>query len=196
MIRLRRARAVDDCLTDIKALLEAGGVSRKTLERVKDRLITLAAQDGLFPVEDFPAPERDDSLYELHRDPDHRYALYVVSGKNSKKTPPHNHTTWAVICGVRGAELNRVYRRIDDRSRPGRAELALERKFLVRPGNGIAFLPDDIHAIEIDQSSASLFLHLYGMALDHLPERVCYDLERGSYEIFAAHPDILREGSS
>ena len=54
---------------------------------------------------------RKSCLYRVSEDPDHRYALYVNSSLGGHGTPAHNHTTWAVIVGITGEELNRFYDR-------------------------------------------------------------------------------------
>jgi len=38
-------------------------------------------------------------------------ALYANASLGGYGTPAHNHTTWAVIVGVTGEELNRFYDR-------------------------------------------------------------------------------------
>jgi predicted metal-dependent enzyme (double-stranded beta helix superfamily) len=49
----------------------------------------------------------------LAQDDDDRFALYLNSARGSVATPPHNHTTWAVVVGFAGRELNRFYRRTE-----------------------------------------------------------------------------------
>src|SRR5207244_3244 len=106
------------------------------LEAIKAVLIGLAGKRELFPRADFPLPpegERD-RLYRLAEDPDQRFALYLNSGSPGKKTPPHNHTTWAVIVGIDGEEHNRVYERNPDHTEPGKGTVKIAREFTVAPG--------------------------------------------------------------
>ena len=56
-------------------------------------------------------------------DPDHRFALYMSVGKTGKETPPHDHTTWACIGGIKGKEHNKLYDRVDDGKTPFRGEV-------------------------------------------------------------------------
>ncbi len=184
---------VQACVQEIRGCIEAGGLSRDTLEQVKGRLIALARRPGMFTVEDFPPPPNGDRIYLMSEQDDHSYALYVVSGSKGKLTPPHDHTTWAVIVGIEGEEHNRIYERTDDGSVAGKAELKLAREFTVAPGNGLALMPEDIHSIAMEQEGPSLFIHMYGLSLDHLPGRVSYDLEAGTYQHYPAHPDVDRQ---
>ena len=41
-----------------------------------------------------------------------------------RRTPPHNHGTWAVVAGVDGLERNAFWKRLADGSRPGYAKIA------------------------------------------------------------------------
>jgi predicted metal-dependent enzyme (double-stranded beta helix superfamily) len=188
----RRARRVKEAVDRIKEIERRQGVNRGALEAMKAVLIDLVSDKSLFPRGDFPLPplgERD-RLYRLAEDADRRFALYLNSGSPGKKTPPHNHTTWAIIVGIEGEEHNRVYRRTDDGSVPGRGTVAVEREFTVKPDTGICFMPDDIHSIHVLSSKPIVHLHMYGMSLESLPNRVSYDVDGGTYKVFPAHPDI------
>ena len=188
-----RRQRVQACVHEIRGCIETGGLSRDTLEEVKERLIGLASQPGLFTVQDFPPPPNGDRIYLMSEQDDHSYALYVVSGSKGKLTPPHDHTTWAVIVGIEGEEHNRIYERTDDGSVAGKAELKMAREFTVVSGKGLALMPDDIHSIAMEQDGPSLFIHMYGLSLDHLPGRVSYDLEAGTCQHYPAHPDVDRQ---
>jgi predicted metal-dependent enzyme (double-stranded beta helix superfamily) len=183
-IKDERARQVEAAVGDVRRIITQSGVNRESLARVKDVLLQLSKRAELFAFKEFPAPETDTHRYRLSEDDDHRFALYAVSGRAGKLTPPHNHTTWAVIVGVHGAERNRIYVRADDGSEPGKGELKQIDEVVIRPGGGITFMPDDIHSIQIDGEKPTLMLHMYGLALEKLNERVSYDIEAGTYAHF------------
>ena len=179
----QREHAIQQTLVAIRAIAAQDGITRTSLARIADRLQELAAQEALFPFDAFPPPPANDadasSRYLLHEDSDKTFALYLNSINPGKTTPPHNHTTWAVIVALEGEELNRVYTRTDDGSDPERATLNLAQEVVVQPGTPIAFLDDDIHSIHVLGNKPTRHFHLYGRALETLTGRVGYDLATG-----------------
>jgi predicted metal-dependent enzyme (double-stranded beta helix superfamily) len=103
-------------LVDEARQVEKAGVSAANREKIGALLSTLAGRSELFPQDEFPIGP-DGGIYRLSEDPDHRFALYASAGGPGKKVPPHNHTTWAIIAGVHGAERNVVYDRLDNGAR-------------------------------------------------------------------------------
>jgi predicted metal-dependent enzyme (double-stranded beta helix superfamily) len=186
----RRAAAIDAAMADIRAIEDRSppsGVDRDGAEAIRDRLLALVAERELFPAADFPPPAADEGthsiLYRLAEDEDGRRALYANACRDSTSSPPHDHTTWAVIVGFDGKELNRVY---DGRAGAGEPSVASE--VMVEQGAGVAFLPDDVHSIHID--GGALNFHCYGLALEQLEGRRFWDRTRGEWRVFPAHPDI------
>jgi predicted metal-dependent enzyme (double-stranded beta helix superfamily) len=181
-----RAREIEAAVADIRAIERTDGVTRPALERMKARLMRLAARTDLFTAEDYPPPKpgdkRNSCLYRIAEDDDHRFALYVNSSLGGYGTPAHNHTTWAVIVGVTGEELNRLYERTPG---GGVAEMG---QAMVRQGSGVAFLPDDLHSIHIEQPL--LNFHMYGLALEQLHRREYYKAEEKRWYVFPPHSDI------
>ncbi|MEC8887838.1 MAG: cysteine dioxygenase [Pseudomonadota bacterium] len=172
----QRDQAVAETVDRVRLIEQQHGVNYDTLGKIRDELIDLTRNKEMFPRSSFPITEDGGSaVYRISEDSDHRYALYASVGAAGKSVPPHNHTTWAVIVGVYGDELNRFYERTDDASKEGYAELKETGSFVVQHGNGVVFLPDDIHAISTDDSEPTVHLHMYGLALDHLHERLVFD---------------------
>ena len=111
-------RQADAAIADIREIEQREGVTRPALSAIQARLAKLAARTDLFNLEHFLPPPAGESsnnyLYRLHEDAAHRYALYANASRAGVKSPAHYHTTWAVICGVSGDELNRIYERTSD----------------------------------------------------------------------------------
>lgn len=187
---VQRQREIEAAVAEVRAIEASDGVSRQSLEKIKQRLIRLAARTDLFTLADFPPPQpgskRNSCLYRVSEDPDHRFALYANSSLGGYGTPAHNHTTWAVIVGVGGEELNRFY----DRSAEG---VRAKGEFVVRQGSGVAFMPDDLHSIHID--GPLLNFHMYGLALEQLFHREYYKADERMWKVFPPHSDI-REARS
>ena len=187
-----RERAVAACIADVKAIIADHGVTRGALERVKGRLLELAERRDLFSFEQLPLLHQGSTMHLLSEDEDHGFALYAVAAHSDSKTPPHDHTTWAVVVGVEGAELNRHWRRVDDGTVAGEGRLEEAGVTMVEPGTGVALMPDDIHSIERASAAPMLHFHLYGRSIEHLPERKQFDQAAGTYRVYPANPNISR----
>ena len=180
----QRAAAVADMLARVREIERAQGVTREALNDMREELYKLAARKELFPTSDFPPPGGDTTniRYLLAEDSDRRFALYMNSIKPGKLTDPHNHTTWAIVAAVEGEEINRFYERTDDGSDPGKAALRQTDEVVVRPGVGVAMMPDDIHSIAVVGDMPTLHLHMYGKSLDAVTDRLGFDLEAGTVD--------------
>jgi predicted metal-dependent enzyme (double-stranded beta helix superfamily) len=190
-VAAEREQAVAACIEDVRAIIGEAGVSRPALERVKARLLALAARRDLFTFEQFPLLQERSTMHVLAEEDD-GLTLYAVAAQGESATPPHDHTTWAVVVGVEGEETNRLWRRVDDGATAGRAELEEAVETVVAPGTGVALMPDDIHSIHRASAAPLLHFHLYGRSIERLPERKQFDLERGTYEVYPANPNIQR----
>ncbi len=180
----QRHTAVAEALADIRDL-DAAGVDRDCVEGIRERLLRLAEQRELFPVEDFPAPEVGErsQMYRLSQDDDDRFALYMQVVRDGTAAPPHDHTTWAVIVGFEGQELNKRYDR-----KAGEGEPQVVSEHMVEKGTGIGFLPDELHSIHIEGSSMNF--HCYGLALERLATRRYWSSD-GEWKVFQASANIV-----
>src|SRR5947209_5861980 len=182
---ISRKKEIDAAVADVRAIEKRDGVTGASLGKIKQRLMGLAARQELFTARDYPPPQpggkRNSCLYRVSEDPDHRFALYVNSSFGNYGTPAHNHTTWAVIVGVSGEELNRFY----DRAEAGVREKG---SAVVKQGTGVAFMPEDLHSIHI--SAPLINFHMYGLALEQLHHREYYQADERAWKVFPPHSDI------
>ena len=180
-----RRSAIEAAVADIRDIERREGVTRASLANIKARLVKLAARTDLFDSKDYPPPEPGQKLrsclYRLSEDADHRFALYANASLGGYGTPAHNHTTWAVIVGVTGEELNKFYDRAD-------GGVTVKGSDVVRQGTGVAFLPEDLHSIHIE--APLLNFHMYGLALEQLHSREFYKEKERRWDVFPAHSDI------
>jgi predicted metal-dependent enzyme (double-stranded beta helix superfamily) len=170
-----RAAAVAATVERIRAIEAREGVTRPALDAIMAELHKLAAQEHLFPSAEFPPPpagEKGARRYLLQEDPGGRFALYLNALNPGNETKPHDHTTWAVVVAVDGEELNKVYAKRD-------GGLDLVREVVVKPGTGIALMPEDIHSIHTQGTRPTRHLHMYGLALEKLDNRMAYDPATG-----------------
>ena len=184
----QRQQAIDQTVARVREIETSRGVNPESLQAIKNELIKLAAKTELFPLEDFPSPEQSDRnpgrLYLLSEDDDHRYALYANSTFRKYVNAPHNHTTWAVIVGVHGEEPNVLYERTDD---GGVRETG---RTVVKQGTGVAFLPDELHSLDIPGKAPMLNFHMYGLAIPQLFKREYYNAREHSWHYYPPHTDI------
>lgn len=176
-LKTEKSAAVAEFI-DVAKQAAAGEVTRSDLDTVLSALIDLASRKQWWSDKDYPAPVEGElqSRYLIHEEPDSTYALYLNVMKPGKKILPHNHTTWACIAAVEGTEKNYLYERRDDGSQRGMAIVEQVGEKPVSPGEGIALLADDIHAVSIEDSSIR-HLHMYGLALEKLDQRVAFNTD-------------------
>lgn len=190
-----RATAVADAMEDIARIVAYGreheGIDRAGLERIRQRLLRLAARDDLFSDEDFPPPDAPGASvsYRIAQNDHDELALYVQCVSDGTSAPPHEHTTWAVIVGMRGQELNRLYGAC-----AGGGEPQVQREVIVERGTGVAMLGDDVHSIHIEGPATNF--HCYGLALERLSGRLFWHARSGQWRpyddaghIVEARPD-------
>ena len=188
-----RERAVEKSVSAIRNVEAEQGVTRASLDAIQSIMIELASRRELFEEEDFPPrDEQNGHLYNLSEDKDHRFALYLNSNACSVETPPHDHTTWAVVVGITGEELNRFYRRVDNALVVGKGEVKMINSVNITAGTGVTMMPDDIHSIHQNGRSLNLHLHMYGRSLTELTERVQYDTKAGTYKIYPPTPSVQK----
>lgn len=173
---------VADSIERIKKIVDKDGVSRDSLELIQSELAALADKREFWIAPEFPEPRPPEltTFFLIHKDNKSGISLYLNIMSPGEKTPVHNHTTWACIASVEGIETNYLFKRVDDASVPGYAEVIETGVRQVAPGNGIGILPNDIHAVSNLGHTVVRHLHLYGRDVELLTERLMFDLEKKS----------------
>lgn len=186
---MTRAQTRDDLckslISKTREILEEGPLDRAMLKRVENAVTELSERTELWGEDDYAEPEatQQQNRYLIAQDAKNELSLYLNVMRPGKKIQPHNHTTWACIGAVEGAEINTLYNRVDDRSKDGKARLEVAEVVELKPGNALAMMPDDIHSVEIKGTEVIRHLHFYGQSLESLEGRVMYDLENGTCRV-------------
>lgn len=113
--------------------------------------------------------------------------LQIVGAPAGFRLPAHNHSAWNILFVAEGEMQFRWYRRLDDRSVPGRAQLEVADDRRLTPGTAgiVAPPPNDIHELEITSE------YLWMVVATPEPEvltREIYDPENGTYELKTLAP--------
>lgn len=154
-----------------------GGLRRISAATADERtLLVKAAPLARRAVEDVswlpeamlhPDPEQGFSLLLLREEPGHALAVFVLSWLPHRGTPPHDHNTWAVVAGMKGLETNTFWKRTDDGSRLGYAELEKMGEKVFGPGHVMTMPTGTVHAVVNDSEEVSVSLHVYGKHINY-----------------------------
>lgn len=158
--------AVADLVTQLKSISAEESDPAAIVERVKPLAAAMAA-DTAWMTPDFyeTDPDQGMGINILHEENDGTTLVEVISWAPGEGVAPHDHQTWGVVVGIDGVEVNVDWKRLDDGSKPGFADLEKARELHVKRGDVVALLPDDIHSVRNDGDTASVSLHMYGRVL-------------------------------
>jgi predicted metal-dependent enzyme (double-stranded beta helix superfamily) len=150
-------------VNDLRARSTATQDPREILSHVRPLAQELAiARSWLEPRHYVCDPVQGFGAHLLHEEPDHSLAVLVGAWLPGRGAPPHDHGTWAVVAGVDGAEKNIFWKRLDDGSRPGYAEIRVQGEKVFGPGDVLVMPPGSIHSVINETDRVTLSLHIYG----------------------------------
>lgn len=101
----------------------------------------------------------------LNEEPDHTLLVEAIAWLPGRGVAPHDHQTWGMVVGIDGVEVNVDWRRLDDGSKEGFADLEIAKETEVGHGDIVSLMPDDIHGVRNEGDVTSLSLHVYGRTL-------------------------------
>ena len=101
-------------------------------------------------------------------------SLYLVSDGAGTSSFPHCHGTWTVIAGIRGQELNVLYRVRDAE----RGTAAPVEQVCVEAGDTLFLSTESIHSTEVIGTEPTFHLHLYGCPLHEVPSALARRYQR------------------
>lgn len=161
--------SIQDLVSDLRRIVAETADEREILSRVRPLARRAAlARDSWLEKRFYTAdPKQGFGLHMLHEEPDHSLAVFAVSWLPNRGAPAHDHGTWAVVVGVDGPEKNVFFERVDDRTRPGYAELKKVGEKVFDFGDVLAMPTGGLHSIWNESDAVSVSLHIYGKHLNH-----------------------------
>ena len=174
-----------DLLDKTHAILGDAPADRGKLAAIETAVSDLAARTELWGEDDFSSPDPSDqqNRFLIAQDAERGYSLYLNVMRPGKTIKPHDHTTWACISAVEGAEINTLFDRTDDGSEPGKASVEVREVVELKPGNALSMMGNDIHSVEIRGTDVIRHLHFYGRPLESLTGRTMYDPQAGTCHV-------------
>jgi predicted metal-dependent enzyme (double-stranded beta helix superfamily) len=132
-------------------------------ERVRDILREVLATPGdwIDPAHQ-QLGEGEYALYPVYRAEDGRCSMLVAVLRPDTPLPVHNHGAWAVIGVYKGREHETWFRRVDDGSVPGRAQLEVDQTFVNERGTASVVPDGRIHTVEAMDGQQAVSIHIYG----------------------------------
>jgi predicted metal-dependent enzyme (double-stranded beta helix superfamily) len=132
---------------ELRTIWSAESENQRRMERAKPLLERLVQDEGLRAHSAaWPSTEGYKNLL-LYVDPDHHFVINAVVRVPGRTGSVHDHADAWVLYGVLdGSERLERYERVDDGSRPGRAELRLSSVMVGTPGKVDLVAPHAIHA--------------------------------------------------
>ena len=161
--------SVPQFVGDLREIASQEFDDRDIIRRVRPLAKRLALnRDGWLTAEHRTVDERRGiGVHMLSEEDDHSLAVMAVAWSPGYATPPHDHGTWGVVAGVDCVERNVNWRRLDDGSRPGHAEIVDSNEVAVAAGETVGFMPRDIHSVHNDGDGVTVSLHVYGRHVNH-----------------------------
>jgi predicted metal-dependent enzyme (double-stranded beta helix superfamily) len=137
------------------------------VEALRPAFAKLLSADGWLP-EEYAEPDPKSGMgggigqYALYRAEDGSLCLFSLVVPAGASTPVHDHLAWGLVGVYRGEQAETIYRRLDDGSVQGHAELEVTREHHIGTGDFYTLLPplDDIHFVTTVSAGASVSLHL------------------------------------
>ena len=157
------AYSIHHYVEDLRAVVAEARHEREVVARVRPLAKRLAEAPGWLKPDYWQCdPEQGFGVHLLHDEPDYSLAVFVIAWLPDRGTLPHNHKTWAVVVGLHGQERESFWRRLDNGTRPGHAEIERTAERLMGAGDVSALLSDDIHSVWNCGGATSMSLHTYG----------------------------------
>lgn len=111
----------------------------------------------------------EEDIYPLYQGGADDILITVICWRKGEVSCVHDHRTWAVIGIVQGQETHQIWRRTDDRSKQGYAEIEPTNRMTLGEGQIISLPEDGIHSVVNDSDlDTTIAIHVYGGDLEKI----------------------------
>ncbi len=169
---------LDMFCADARAALDRdpGPAGRDVLARHLERLLVdpdfVAAHLG---------PDKPSGAEIVHIDPERGFRVLAHTNRGPSNNGPHCHgPSWVVYGMARNHAVMTEWRRLDDGTRAGYAELAPERRYVLDPGEAHVYNEGAIHSL--DRPLETRLVRVAGCDLDRT-RRYRYDPENNRVRV-------------
>jgi predicted metal-dependent enzyme (double-stranded beta helix superfamily) len=154
-----------EAVNDIR---HSGLDARATVAKIRPHFAELMADQAWLP-EMYQEPAEGSGMgggtgmWLLYRAGDEGLAFSSLVLRPGMSTPVHDHLAWGLVGLYRGLQDEVVYRRRDDGSHEGEAQLEVSERNSLKPGDFYELMPEnDIHNVTTTSDVTSVSLHLLG----------------------------------
>ena len=177
-----RQYTMEQFIDDVNRIMSSGQDRAAIVSQVEPLLARLMEDDDLLKEEFKVDLGEGRYSYSFFRSEDGSLTVSAPAFLPGRPTPVHDHLTWGVIGVYSGKQKTTRYRRTDDGSREGHADLELVQDEVLTKGATYPLLPpDDIHRIEAVGEEPGISFHVLGTDLRH-QKRHIYHTELGTVE--------------
>jgi len=149
---------------DLVALCAKAGESANPMAAAREVLESLRGEIGTIARALDYVPGTGGNVGQVfYRSPE--MTMLKVCFPNGRRTPPHDHGTWAAILLLSGSEKNTLYRSENGTLRRA-SEVTLE------PGSILPMRAETVHVAECLGDRPAIGLHVYGGDILTLPRRM------------------------
>jgi 3-mercaptopropionate dioxygenase len=172
-------------IAEVEQVVATGDDRRETIARLIPGFAALLA-DQTWLHADFRQPVAGRFVqYAIYRAEDASLSVMAMVVPPGVATPVHDHRAWGLVGVYQGRQREKVYRRLDDGSRPDFADLQQVAENILAPGDITTLVPPegDIHMIETISAEPSISIHVLGndIGCEH---RHRYDVEHKAVHRF------------
>jgi len=170
-----------DFITDLELITEVEKSDSEKIKKIARKMRLLINGEPFLTRQELQPRNDHYARHLVHVDRKRRFIVVSLVWGSGQGTPIHDHQTWGVA-GVIQNELRVTnYLRLDDKKKPGFADLREASAIVAPPGTVTYVLPpnEEIHKMENSGDDTAISLHVYG---NEISECNMYDLANQSYK--------------